>query len=715
MVKTSYLKALLHSVFLILSSLEENQSQKNLSNGPWVQNSIVYTQRFHYPNMKDRLTRRSISYNSNIISGNSLDMDKYLYGGKVALKDQPLIKDESYWNSTYFLDEYNQFSTFTSKEKNITSNEKKNSKIGFNKNYVVTNMLGKEELSYMNDVVNYYESIENQTMFNDDIEKRKQVNLASAANSIDRKYLEPSFYQENNKNHFMNKVIPTNAKETSKGLIGILKAQSLAKNEKAKVMKPNYKIDPSKMASDRIGPWVGGPVITSHVVATSIHPWLFPFIYMVAEPYMSFIVFIIITIIECLGVYIGFKLDLLGLRPSEEPPIFVKASSLTIIDLCAGVTCSNTGETCVEGLCMCGTASSCVGIGSGSYCDSTNNVCKCSKTLDACSGTTDTCDNGACKCGTSSACSNSGETCSSGACKCGTASTCVGNTAGSYCDADNNVCKCSSTVAACSGTTDTCDTSTSPATCKCGGNAACSNSGEKCSSGVCKCGMASTCVGSTTAPYCDADNNICKCSSTVAACSNSGETCVLGACKCGTATTCVGNTAGSYCDAATNMCKCSSSVAACSNPGETCSSGVCKCGAASTCVGNTAGSYCDAGSSICKCSSTLAACSGTTNTCDTSTSPATCKCGTGAACSNSGETCPSGTCMCGTAATCVGQTTGAYCDAGNNVCKCSASVAKCASGEQCSGGTCVCKSSLCLNVCIRIIPSKIIDVIMLHP
>ena len=96
LVRTSYLKALLHSIFLVLVSLEENQSilrhsvpsnfhHINLTNIPWVHNSIVYTQRFHYPNMKDRLTRRSISYHSNIVDGKKVDvMDEE----KISLKKE---------------------------------------------------------------------------------------------------------------------------------------------------------------------------------------------------------------------------------------------------------------------------------------------------------------------------------------------------------------------------------------------------------------------------------------------------------------------------------------------------------------------------------------------------------------------------------------------------------------------------------------------------
>ena len=91
-VKSKYLRAFVHSLFLILLSLQENQSHVKIhpeplnktKNIPWVQNSIVYTQRFHFPNKKDRLTRRSISYHSNIIGNdgiNSIDMEKYMYGG----------------------------------------------------------------------------------------------------------------------------------------------------------------------------------------------------------------------------------------------------------------------------------------------------------------------------------------------------------------------------------------------------------------------------------------------------------------------------------------------------------------------------------------------------------------------------------------------------------------------------------------------------------
>ena len=47
-------------------------------------------------------------------------------------------------------------------------------------------------------------------------------------------------------------------------------------------------------------------------------------------------------------------------------------------------------ETCdgidTDFVCKCGTASSCVELVSASFCDATNNICKCSATVDACTG-----------------------------------------------------------------------------------------------------------------------------------------------------------------------------------------------------------------------------------------------------------------------------------------------------------------------------------------
>ena len=587
-VKSKYLKAFLHSLFLILLSLQENQSYVKIQtellnktkNVPWVQNSIVYTQRFHFPNKKDRLTRRSISYHSNIIGNegvNSIDMDKYMYGGRFDLSDRNI----SPFNMSNFISDPNQFSKFSSKEEMFASEGNPDSKTNNEQGYSLMNTLKRQEMKFMNDVFNYYEKFEDQTVFNNDFHETSKINpakkkeklfISDIHNEIDDTHHVHNFKKGQNKGSY-NDLTNTLIKFANK------KKLSLKKGTKHK----NQDLVPSKTATDRIGGLglVGGPVITSHVVATSIHPWFFPFLYMVSEPYMSFLVFIIITIVECFAIFVGFKLDLLGIRATDPPPPnYEKASSVTIIDLCAAVTCSNPGETCVEGKCKCGTRDSCVGTTSGAYCDAENNQCKCSETVDSCSGTTDTCTSGVCKCGSNVACSVSGELCSSGSCKCGTASSCSGVASGAYCDAANNVCKCSATLAACSGTTDTCDSGT----CKCGSASACSNSGETCQSGTCKCGTASTCVGQTSGTYCDAANNVCKCSSTVDACSGTTDTCDSGTCKCGTA-------------------------AACSNSGETCQSGTCKCGTASTCVGSTTAPYCDSANNICKCSASVAACS----------------------------------------------------------------------------------------------------------
>ena len=46
---------------------------------------------------------------------------------------------------------------------------------------------------------------------------------------------------------------------------------------------------------------------------------------------------------------------------------------------------------------------------------------------------------------------------------------------------------------------------------------------------ACKCGTAETCKDKTTGEFCDAANNICKCSSTEDACAN-GQVCNAGQC-----------------------------------------------------------------------------------------------------------------------------------------------------------------------------------------
>ena len=51
-----------------------------------------------------------------------------------------------------------------------------------------------------------------------------------------------------------------------------------------------------------------------------------------------------------------------------------------IVDPCASVTCSVSGETCSGGECKCGTSASCAGQTTGAYCDANSNTCKCTST-----------------------------------------------------------------------------------------------------------------------------------------------------------------------------------------------------------------------------------------------------------------------------------------------------------------------------------------------
>ena len=98
------------------------------------------------------------------------------------------------------------------------------------------------------------------------------------------------------------------------------------------------------------------------------------------------------------------------------------------------VPCSVDGEICIDGICKCGIAGSCEGKMTGSYCDSSNSVCKCGPNVDACNGSTDTCIRQKCsKCGSLDPCMIPGETCQLGVCKCGTAESCANKISGEFC------------------------------------------------------------------------------------------------------------------------------------------------------------------------------------------------------------------------------------------------------------------------------------------
>ena len=57
---------------------------------------------------------------------------------------------------------------------------------------------------------------------------------------------------------------------------------------------------------------------------------------------------------------------------------------LLIAGACTGVTCAVTGEICNDGICKCGTASSCQDQATSAICDAANSVCKCSSTVGKC-------------------------------------------------------------------------------------------------------------------------------------------------------------------------------------------------------------------------------------------------------------------------------------------------------------------------------------------
>ena len=90
------------------------------------------------------------------------------------------------------------------------------------------------------------------------------------------------------------------------------------------------------------------------------------------------------------------------------------------------------------------------------------------------------------------------------------------------------------------------------------------------------CGASKGCNGSSTAPFCDAENHICKCNVDQDACTNAGEICSDGDCRCGAVESCKGSKIAPYCDAVHNKCKCSEEVDACDPYNELCIAGHCQ-------------------------------------------------------------------------------------------------------------------------------------------
>ena len=125
----------------------------------------------------------------------------------------------------------------------------------------------------------------------------------------------------------------------------------------------------------------------------------------------------------------------------------------------------------------------------------------------------------------------------------------------------------------------------------------------------CQCGSSESCLTKwNTAPFCDNQAGVCKCSSDIKACLNQGETCVGGKCMCGSQDSCDGNPSAPYCDPDNSVCKCSEIRDACSTSGETCKMGECHCGDGKGCENNSSAPYCDLTNSICRCSEQIEAC-----------------------------------------------------------------------------------------------------------
>ena len=90
------------------------------------------------------------------------------------------------------------------------------------------------------------------------------------------------------------------------------------------------------------------------------------------------------------------------------------------------------------------------------------------------------------------------------------------------------------------------------------------------------CGVSKSCGGNSTAPFCDAENGICKCSMNRSACTTEGETCKDGECRCGDIESCENSSTAPYCDINNNTCRCSKKTDACQINEEVCLDGHCR-------------------------------------------------------------------------------------------------------------------------------------------
>ena len=173
------IKVLLHSTLLLLLYLKEiqthmhpnfNQSNKLVSL-PWVHNSIVYTQSLHYPNVKDKLTRRSISY-SNVIDQNNIDTAKYMKRGQFINQKSLVNHDVNRSNVSYDSNDRRQFPKLMTQD----------STHGAYPFYVETFMDG-NELDNMKDVFNYYEKNRDKNNFQNNVENKNILTPPNYANS----------------------------------------------------------------------------------------------------------------------------------------------------------------------------------------------------------------------------------------------------------------------------------------------------------------------------------------------------------------------------------------------------------------------------------------------------------------------------------------------------------------------------------------------------
>ena len=298
LVRMCYRKVLLAAMLLMLVFVPGNpnyhkgipkEEDENWKNVPWVHNSIAYTKRIHQPDLRDLSRRSSFSYDSDLISEESLNVSSLIWQD---VRDPKSIDDkmDNFFDKLY----HNNYMEDVQIVSTVVPFEQGDEAAPFHLKQQL------DVIPEMNDIFGDLEKYGDKTVFRKYALNRyqpQQIRDRTGNVKWKHKLSQSAQYQSKMQG---TKSYRRKGLNKKKGLIKlieefIVKAKVIGQRVLKNINHLIYRHSKRRyvLVNRQLNDPIDRQVVSAHVVTTPIQPWIFPFLYGIAEPYIPFITFLI--------------------------------------------------------------------------------------------------------------------------------------------------------------------------------------------------------------------------------------------------------------------------------------------------------------------------------------------------------------------------------------------------------------------------------------